>query len=381
MLYYVAPLERYNHAVKEKMKLMTQIYNFSAGPAMLPADVLAVAQGEMNNWHESGMSVMEMSHRGKEFMSIAAQAEADLREIMAIPDNYKVLFLQGGASSQFSMIPLNLIADGKGKADYVNTGAWSKKSIAEAKRFCDVSVVASSEDSNFSTIPDFSSWQLNADAQYVHYTPNETIGGVEFDWIPDTGDVPLVADMSSTILSRPIDVSKFGLIYAGAQKNIGPAGLTIVIIREDLVGDAQANTPAMMRYTTHVKSDSMYNTPPTYSWYIAGLVFKWLKEKGGLAAMAEINQRKAQTLYDMVDGADFYNSPVDKACRSWMNIPFTLRDAAYDADFLTGAAERGLMTLKGHRSVGGMRASIYNAMPQEGVDALVAFMQDFAQDK
>lgn len=360
---------------------MTQIYNFSAGPAMLPSDVLSVAQKEMENWGESGMSVMEMSHRGKEFMSIAVKAEAELREVMAIPDNYKVLFLQGGASSQFSMIPLNLIADGKGKADYVNTGAWSKKAIAEAKRFCDVSVVASSEESNFSTIPDFSSWKLNADAKYVHYTPNETIGGVEFDWIPDTGDVPLIADMSSTILSRPIDVSKFGMIYAGAQKNIGPAGLTIVIIREDLIGEAQEGTPAMMQYATHEKTGSMYNTPPTYSWYIAGLVFSWLKEKGGLPAMAEINHRKAQTLYDMIDGSDFYHSPVDKACRSWMNIPFTLSDAKYDADFLVGAAERGLMTLKGHRSVGGMRASIYNAMPQAGVDTLVTFMKEFAEGK
>jgi phosphoserine aminotransferase len=380
MLYYVAPLESYN-ITNHKEKQMTQIYNFSAGPAMLPADVLAVAQQEMENWGESGMSVMEMSHRGKEFMSIAAQTEADLREVMAIPDNYKVLFLQGGASSQFSMIPLNLIADSNGKADYVNTGAWSKKAIAEAKRFCDVSVVASSEESNFTTIPDFSSWKLNADAKYVHYTPNETIGGVEFDWIPDTGDVPLVADMSSTILSRPVDVSKFGMIYAGAQKNIGPAGLTIVIIREDLVGEARANTPMMMQYATHVKTGSMYNTPPTYGWYIAGLVFSWLKKQGGLAAMAETNHRKAQTLYDMIDGSNFYHSPVDKACRSWMNIPFTLSDANYDADFLSGAAERGLITLKGYRSVGGMRASIYNAMPQAGVDALVTYMQDFAEGK
>ena len=360
---------------------MTQIYNFSAGPAVLPADVLATAQAEMDNWHDTGMSVMEMSHRGKDYMSIAAKAEADLREIMAIPDNYKVLFLQGGASSQFSMIPMNLIADGKGKADYVNTGAWSKKAIAEAKRFCDVSVVASSEESNFSTIPAFDTWKLNADAKYVHYTPNETIGGVEFDWIPETGDVPLVADMSSTILSRPIDVSKFGIIYAGAQKNIGPAGLTLVIIRDDLIGEAQERTPVMMQYATHANNDSMYNTPPTYGWYFAGLVFSWLKGKGGLASMAEINQRKAQKLYDMIDGSDFYQSPVDIACRSWMNIPFTLINPDLDTDFLAQAAERGLVSLKGHRSVGGMRASIYNAMPEKGVDALIAFMKEFENNQ
>jgi phosphoserine aminotransferase len=346
---------------------------------MLPDEVLERAQQEMLEWNDSGMSVMEMSHRGKDYMSIAAQAEADLREIMEIPDNYKVLFLQGGASSQFAMIPMNLLAGAgsKGKADYVNTGAWSKKAIAEAKRYGEINVVASSEDSNFTTVPAFDTWKLDPEASYVHYTPNETIGGVEFGWIPDTGDVPLVADMSSTILSRPMDVSKFGLIYAGAQKNIGPAGLTLVIIREDLIGDTLEGTPTMFKYSTHDSSGSMYNTPPTYGWYFAGLVFQWIKEKGGLKGIAEINECKANKLYEIIDGSSFYNSPVDVECRSWMNIPFTLANADLDADFLEQAAAKGLVTLKGHRSVGGMRASIYNAMPEAGIDALVAFMQEF----
>ena len=366
---------------QERGHIMTRKYNFSAGPAMLPMAVLQQAQDEMLAWKESGMSVMEMSHRGKEYMSIANQAEMDLREVMNIPDNYKVLFLQGGASSQFSMIPMNLLAvganKGEGRADYVNTGAWSKKAIAEAKRYCKVNVVASSEDNQFTSIPPFESWKLDAKASYVHYTPNETIGGVEFDWIPETGNVPLVADMSSTILSRPVDVSKFGLIYAGAQKNIGPAGLTLVIIREDLIGDALEGTPTMFQYATHANNDSMYNTPPTYGWYLAGLVFQWIKQSGGLSAIAEVNKRKATKLYEMIDGSTFYHSPVDPACRSWMNIPFTLKNPELDADFLRLAAENNLITLKGHRSVGGMRASIYNAMPEEGVDALIAFMQTF----
>ncbi|CAA6801839.1 MAG: Phosphoserine aminotransferase (EC [uncultured Thiotrichaceae bacterium] len=356
---------------------MTEIYNFSAGPAMLPKAVLEKARAEILDWQGSGMSVMEMSHRGQEFMSIAAQAEADLREVLAIPDNYKVLFLQGGASSQFAAIPMNLMAGKTGKADYLNTGAWSKKAIAEAKKYGEVNVVASAEDTNFSGIPAFDSWSLNPDADYFHYCPNETIGGVEFHWVPDVGDVPLVADMSSTILSRPVDVSKFGLIYAGAQKNIGPAGLTLVIVREDLMGETLDRTPSMLNYETMANADSMYNTPPTYGWYLAGLVFQWIKEKGGLSAMAEINERKAKTLYDVIEASSFYSSPVAADCRSWMNIPFTLADADKDADFLAGAAERGLITLKGHRSVGGMRASIYNAMPEAGVDALVAYMQEF----
>ena len=359
---------------------MTRLFNFSAGPAMLPTAVMERAQAEMLDWNGSGMSVMEMSHRGKAYMSIAAKAEQDLRDVMAIPDNYKVLFLQGGASMQFAAIPLNLLGD-KTSADYINTGMWSKKAIAEAKRYCTVNLAGDTSASGFTSVPAQEALKLNPDAAYVHYTPNETIGGVEFDYIPETGDVPLVADMSSTILSRPIDVSKFGMIYAGAQKNIGPAGLTIVIIRDDLLGKASAQTPAMLNYQTHADNDSMYNTPPTYSWYMAGLVFAWIKEQGGLAAMAEVNQRKSDKLYATIDASDFYANPVAKHNRSWMNVPFTLKNASLDADFLQGAAEQGLVTLKGHRSVGGMRASIYNAMPEEGVDALVAFMKAFESNQ
>ncbi|MBF0265185.1 MAG: 3-phosphoserine/phosphohydroxythreonine transaminase [Gammaproteobacteria bacterium] len=358
---------------------MTRVYNFSAGPAMLSEDVLKQASEEMLEWRDEGMSVMEMSHRGKAFMSIAAEAEADLRQLMSIPDNYKVMFLQGGASSQFAMIPLNLLS-GKKTADYVNTGMWSKKAISEAKKYCEVNVVASSEADNFTTIPDFSSWKLNPDSAYVHYTPNETIGGVEFNYIPDTGNIPLVADMSSTILSRKIDVSKFGMIYAGAQKNIGPAGLTVVIIREDLIGNAMDITPSMMNYQTLSEADSMYNTPPTYSWYIAGLGFKWLLNNGGLDTIGEVNQRKAQKLYDAIDSIDLYDNPVEKQYRSWMNVPFTLKNSDLDAEFLSQAADKGLKTLKGHRSVGGMRASIYNAMPESGIDTLVEFMKEFAKE-
>jgi phosphoserine aminotransferase len=336
------------------------------------------AAAEMMDWHGCGMSVMEMSHRSKEFVSIAEKAEADLREIMEIPDNYKVLFLQGGASTQFAMVPMNLLGS-KDTADYINTGYWSKKAIAEAKRFCKVNIAATSESSNFTTIPPQSKWSLNPNAAYVHYTPNETIGGVEFHSIPDVGDVPLVADMSSTILSRPIDVSKYGLIYAGAQKNIGPAGLTIVIVRDDLIGKEIPGTPAMLSYETHAKANSMYNTPPTYCWYIAGLVFEWIKKKGGLKVMAEINKRKADKLYAAIDNSDFYHNPVDPKCRSWMNIPFTLANPELESKFLEEAKKAGLVTLKGHRSVGGMRASIYNAMPEEGVDALIAFMEEFAK--
>ncbi|HXH64915.1 MAG TPA: 3-phosphoserine/phosphohydroxythreonine transaminase [Mariprofundaceae bacterium] len=355
---------------------MARKFNFSAGPAMLPTAVIERAQREMLDWNGSGMSVMEMSHRGKEYMSIATKAEADLRQVMGIPDSYKVLFLQGGASSQFAMIPLNLLGDKK-SADYINTGMWSKKAIAEAKRYCSVNIAADTSEGGFTTVPTQGQLKLNPDAAYVHYTPNETIGGVEFDYIPDTGDVPLVADMSSTILSRPLDVSKFGMIYAGAQKNIGPAGLCIVIIREDLLGKAAAITPTMFNYTVHAENESMYNTPATYSWYIAGLVFEWLEEQGGLTAMAAVNKRKADKLYAAIDASAFYASPVAKNARSWMNVPFTLADPELDAAFLKGASERGLVTLKGHRSVGGMRASIYNAMPEEGVDALVAYMQEF----
>ncbi len=355
---------------------MARVFNFSAGPAALPEAVLKQAQEEMLDWRGSGMSVMEMSHRGKAFMSIAEQAEADLRELMAIPDNYKVLFLQGGASSQFAMVPMNLMADGD-EADYFLTGAWSKKAIAEARRFGKVNVVADTSDSKFTTLPEPGSVRFSPDADYVHYTPNETIQGVEFNYIPDTGAVPLVADMSSTILSRPVDVSRFGIIYAGAQKNVGPAGLTIVIIRDDLIGGAGERVPAMFNYATHADAGSMYNTPPTYSWYLAGLVFAWLKEQGGLEKMAEVNQRKAAMLYDAIDASDFYDNPVEKPYRSWMNVPFTLADPELDGKFLEEAAAAGLATLKGHRSIGGMRASIYNAMPEEGVKALVDFMAEF----
>ncbi|MFC1751109.1 3-phosphoserine/phosphohydroxythreonine transaminase [Pseudomonadota bacterium] len=356
---------------------MARVFNFSAGPAMLPEAVLKQAQEEMLDWQGSGMCVAEMSHRGKEFMSIAEKAEADLRELMAIPDNYKVLFLQGGASSQFAMVPMNLLR-GKTTADYINTGAWSKKAIAEGKRYCDVNIVgALNDEGGFAAAPAQGDLKLNPDAAYVHYTPNETIGGVEFSYIPDTGDVPLVADMSSTILSRPIDVSKFGVIYAGSQKNIGPAGLAVVIVRDDLIGDVIDGTPSMFNYQTHADNDSMYNTPPTYTWYLAGLAFEWLKGNGGLNAMAEVNQRKAGRLYAAIDNSDFYSNPVDPECRSWMNVPFTLADAELDAVFLKEAGAIGLKTLKGHRSVGGMRASIYNAMPEAGVEALVEFMAGF----
>jgi phosphoserine aminotransferase len=311
-------------------------------------------------------------------MGIHAQAEADLRELLGIPANYKVLFLQGGAHLQFSMIPLNLLR-GKTSVDYVNTGEWSKKAIGEAKKFANVNVVADNKDKNCTYIPAFDTWKLDKDAAYVHYTPNETIGGVEFNWIPNTGDVPLVADMSSNILSRQIDVSKFGLIYAGAQKNIGPAGLTLVIVREDLVGHADARLPTMMDYKIHADNDSMYNTPPTYGIYMAGLVFQWLKKNGGIAAMEANNIAKANLLYAAIDGSSgFYNCPVAKADRSRMNVPFTLKDANLDGDFLKQADARGLLQLKGHRSVGGMRASIYNAMPLAGVQALVDFMNEFA---
>ena len=296
---------------------------------------------------------------------------------MAIPENYKVLFLQGGASSQFSMVPINL-ANGKDKADYINTGAWSKKAIAEGKRYLNVNVAATTEADKFTRTPHPSELNLDADAAYLHYTPNETIGGVEFPYVPEAGDVPIVADMSSTILSRPVDVSQFGVIYAGAQKNVGPAGLTLVIVREDLVGNAMDGAPVMFDYKTHVDNDSMYNTPPTYSWYLAGLVFQWVKDQGGLQGMAEINSRKANKLYDVIDSLDFYANPVDPHCRSWMNVPFTLADPELDSKFLAEASEAGLKTLKGHRSVGGMRASIYNAMPEAGVDALIQFMKDFA---
>ncbi len=355
---------------------MSRVYNFAAGPAVLPEDVLKQAAEEMLDWNGSGMSVMEMSHRGKEFIGIAAQAEADLRELLSVPDSYKVLFLQGGATAQFAAVPMNLLR-GKAKADYINTGSWSKKAISEAKKYCQVNVAASSEDRNFSYIPDRAAWALSPDAAYVHYTANETIGGVEFQSVPEVGGVPLVSDMSSNFLSRPLDVSKFGVIYAGAQKNIGPSGVTVVIVREDLMGDILPATPTLFDYKTQAENDSMYNTPPCYAIYIAGLVFQHVKKLGGVAAVEKVNIEKSKLLYDLIDASAFYQSPVDPACRSRMNVPFTLANPDLDEAFLKEAKEHGMVQLKGHRSVGGMRASIYNAMPMAGVKALCEFMKEF----
>jgi phosphoserine aminotransferase len=354
---------------------MARIFNFSAGPAVLPEEVLARAGDEMLDWHGTGMCVMEMSHRGKEFMSIAASAEKDLRDLLAIPANYKVLFLQGGATLQFAQVPMNLLA-GRNKADYVVTGEWSKKAVKEAQAYCDVHVAASSEDKGFTYFPSQNAFQIRNDAAYLHYCSNETIGGVEAHWIPHS-PVPLVADASSHLLSRPLDVAKFGLIYAGAQKNIGPAGLTIVIVRDDLTGKAAKGTPSVMDYKLQAASDSMLNTPATYAMYIAGLVFKWLKQQGGLAEIEKRNIAKAKLLYDYLDSSSLYKNSVDKKDRSRMNVPFTLADPKLDDDFLKGAEREGMVQLKGHRSVGGMRASIYNAMPVEGVHRLVAYMKDF----
>ncbi len=355
---------------------MTRVFNFSAGPATLPEEVLRQAAEEMLDWHGSGMSVMEMSHRGREFISIADEAEADLRELLAVPANYKVLFLQGGALAQNAVVPMNLLR-GKSVADYVNTGEWSKKSIKEAQKYCSVNVAASGADSKFTAIPARDTWKLSSDAAYVHICTNETIGGLEYHWTPDTGAVPLVADMSSHILSRPVEVAKYGLIYAGAQKNMGMAGLTVVIVRDDLIGQALPITPSVFDYKQQSEADSMFNTPSTYSVYIAGLVFKWLKRQGGLAAMEARNIAKAQLLYDLLDQSAFYANAVTPADRSRMNVVFTLKDAALDEAFLKAAKERGMSQLKGHRAVGGMRASIYNAMPIEGVRALVELMREF----
>ena len=356
---------------------MTRCYNFCAGPAALPEPVLETARDEMLDWHGRGLSLMEMSHRSPEVVGVAERAEQTLRRLLNVPEDYAVLFLQGGASTQFAAVPLNLLGDRAG-ADYVNTGQWSKKAIAEGKRYGEVNVVATSEETNFSTIPQRDSWRLDPEAAYLHYTPNETIGGVEFFWTPQA-DVPLVADMSSTILSRPIDVGAFGVIYAGAQKNIGPAGLTLVLVRRDLLGRADPKCPAMLNWQVADENDSMYNTPPTFALYLAGLVFDWLEAQGGLAAMETVNRRKAEKLYGAIDGSDFYANPVEIASRSLMNVPFTLADDALDKLFLQQSEEAGLLNLKGHRSVGGMRASIYNAVSEAAVDALITFMQDFEQ--
>jgi len=356
---------------------MTRCYNFCAGPAALPESVLEIARDDMLDWHGRGLSLMEMSHRSPEVVGVAQHAEQTLRTLLGISDDYAVLFLQGGASTQFSAVPFNLLGD-KRSADYVNTGEWSKKAIEEGRRYCEVNVVASSQHTNFATIPAQQEWQLGSDAAYLHYTPNETIGGVEYFWTPQV-NVPLVADMSSTILSRPIQVEDFGVIYAGAQKNIGPAGLTLVIVRRDLLGRAHTLCPAMLNWQIAADNDSMYNTPPTFALYLAALVFDWLVELGGLDAMETLNRRKAQKLYAAIDDSGFYANPVELCSRSLMNVPFTLADASLDKQFLKESEAAGLLNLKGHRSVGGMRASLYNAVSEAAVDALIAFMQDFEQ--
>jgi phosphoserine aminotransferase len=353
-----------------------RVFNFSAGPAVLPEVVLRQAATEMLDWRGSGMSVMEMSHRSKAFIGIAEKAEADLRTLLALPAHYKVLFLQGGAIAENAVVPMNLLA-GRLSADYVDTGEWSKKSIQEAKKYCTVHIAASAADSGFTSVPPRPTWTLRPDAAYVHVCTNETIGGVEYHWTPDTGEVPLVADMSSHLLSRPVDVSKFGVIYGGAQKNMGAAGLTVVIVREDLLDRALPITPSVFNWKKQAEAASMLNTPPTYAIYIAGLVFEWLLAQGGLAEIEQINIAKAKLLYDYLDQSSFYRNPVRKEDRSRMNVPFRLRDEKLDDTFLKGAKEAGLVELKGHRSVGGMRASIYNAMPVEGVRALIEYMKDF----
>jgi phosphoserine aminotransferase len=355
-----------------------RVFNFSAGPAMLPLEVLERVRDELIDWRSSGASVMEISHRSKAFIGVAERAEADVRELLGIGSNYRVLFLQGGATGQFSAIPMNLAAEGA-TVDYVNTGHWSKKALGEARRYCQVHVVADGAASGYTGIPPVNTWQRSADAAYLHYTPNETIGGVEFHFVPDVGEVPLVADMSSTLLSRPIDVNKFGLVYAGAQKNMGPSGITLVIVRDDLIGRARPGTPLVFDYKAMADEGSMLNTPPTFAWYIAGLVFDWLKRLGGLTRMAEINRAKADKLYEAIDRSGFYQNSVARDCRSWMNVTFTLARPELDKQFLDEAKAAGLTHLAGHRAVGGMRASLYNAMPLAGVSALVEFMQDFAR--
>jgi phosphoserine aminotransferase len=354
-----------------------RVFNFAPGPAALPVEVLEQARDELTDWHGSGMSVMEISHRSKAFMAVAAAAAADLRELLVIPGDYKVLFMQGGATAQFSAIPMNL-ARPDASTDYVNTGSWSKKALGEARHYCKVNVAADGAASNYTSVPARADWKLTPGAAYLHYTPNETIGGVEFPFVPQV-DAPLVADMSSTILSRPIDVSRFGLIYAGAQKNIGPSGLSVVIVREQLLGHAREGTPGVWNYQAVADDGSMLNTPPTFAWYLSGLVFKWLKRQGGLAAMAERNRAKAELLYSTIDQSGFYRNPVDPACRSWMNVPFVLAKPALDKTFVAEAGEAGMTNLAGHRSVGGMRASLYNATPIDAVRALTEFMREFAR--
>ena len=356
-----------------------RVFNFAAGPATLPVEVLEQVRDELLDWQGSGASVMEVSHRGKAFMAMAQESEALVRELLEVPAQYQVLFLQGGATAQFAAVPLNL-ARADSTVDYLNTGHWSLKALREAQRFtAHVNIAADEAASRYTTVPPPAALRLTPDAAYVHYTPNETIGGVEFPYVPVTGNVPLVADMSSTLLSRPLEVAKFGLIYAGAQKNIGPAGLVMVIVREDLTGHARPGTPAVWDYQAMAHEGSLLNTPATFAWYVAGLVLRWLKAQGGLPAIAAHNRAKAQLLYETIDSSGFYRNPVALDCRSWMNVPFTLADARLDEPFLAGARAAGLANLAGHRSVGGMRASLYNAMPLAGVEALVAFMRDFAR--
>jgi phosphoserine aminotransferase len=354
---------------------MSRVYNFSAGPAALPLEVLETIRGDIPDWQGTGMSVMEVSHRSKEFVDLAARCESNLRELLAIPDDYSVIWTQGGATLQMAMVPLNLAAPGE-TVDYVQTGSWGKKAIGEAKKFCSVNVAADSSDKNFTYIPDESTWQRSDNAAYLHITSNETIAGVEYHELPG-GDVPIVSDMSSTILSLPIDVSKYGAIYAGAQKNIGPAGITLAIVRNDLLEPKRDDLPHLMMWKSYAESDSMTNTPPTFAWYVADLIFQHLLSNGGLDAMAGVNKRKSDKLYTAIDDSNFYSNPVARNCRSWMNVPFILADSSLDAKFLEESRAAGLTNLKGHRSVGGMRASIYNAVPEAAVDALIEFMADF----
>lgn len=356
-----------------------RIYNFSAGPSMLPLEVLEQVRDDLLNYKGTGQSVMEMSHRSKEYKAIIQQAEADLRELMSIPDNYKVLFLQGGGTLQFSMVPVNLLKSSK-KADYIVTGSWAKKAKKEGEKFGDIKVVASSEKDNFTWVPKVKYEDFREDADYIYMVTNNTIYGTRFNYIPDTGKIPLVADMSSNIMSEKLDVSKFGIIWAGAQKNVGPAGMTIVIIREDLIGYAPENTPVYLDYKIHSENQSMYNTPPAFSIYVAGEVFKYLKKIGGITEVEKINKEKAELLYDYIDNSKLYNNPVRKEDRSLMNVIFMTKDEELDKKFVQEAKSQGLVNLAGHRSIGGMRASIYNAMPRDGVEALIGFMKKFEEE-
>ncbi len=357
---------------------MTKIYNFCAGPAMIPVDVMEKAQQEFLNWNGMGCSVMEISHRSEPFLKVAAEAEQDLRDLMDIPDNYKVLFMHGGGRGQFSAVPLNLLGDKK-RAAYLDSGIWSTHAVKEAQKYCEVDIIGeNAKVSGLNSVPGVEHWDINPEAAYVHYCPNETVDGIEIHETPDVGDIPLVADMSSNFLSKEINIKDFGLIYAGAQKNVGPSGLCIVIVREDLLGKARHDTPVVLDYTLAAETGSMYNTPPTYAWYLSGLVFKWLKKQGGVSAMAEANQQKAQRLYDYIDSSDFYTNGVAIENRSMMNVTFQLADESLNKKFLAEAEQHGLVALEGHRYVGGMRASIYNAMPLEGVLVLLDFMHTFA---